>query len=413
MSKYFYDIHCHAMNMSHPNILAFIERINLQLAGLITIPIVSPVIAAFGEKKIKRTLNLLSVMENDIAYFFLVMEYYLKQYWPPGIDPCTINATKYDAIVLTPLLIDFGYKNITSDTFYRIPPRKPIVEQTVDVFNGIKKYCECELIQTPLGDYQVVKRQSESKPIFEIYPFLGINTKNYENVDRINESILYKYFQDYAGTHDALKANLGKFNGNLDDMRSNFFAGIKVYPPIGFDPWPEIGDERTKIERLYEYCCERNIPLTTHCNDGGFVLDKEDAGTFSAPARWHGVLEKYPNLKLNFAHLGRQHASCCQPPRLDWQHDIIALIQQYPNVYTDFSCRALDDDYYRSLSEIIASKPMVKDRILFGSDFLMNLLWIDSYNDYLGLFDATAHLRPEEKDLFCSVNPERFLFHPN
>jgi hypothetical protein len=407
--KYFYDIHCHAMNMSHPNILAFIQRMNLELAGLVTIPVLSPLIAAFAHERVKRALNLLSVMENDIAYFFLIMEYYLKQYWPPGIDPCTINGTKYDAVVLTPLLIDFGYKNITSDTFYQIPPQKPIVEQTVDVFNGIRTYCECELVQKAPNDYRLEERQS--KAIFEIYPFLGINTKNYDNPAHIHEKILEKYFGGYGGTHAALKENLGEFSGDIEEMKSNFFAGIKVYPPIGFDPWPEEAQELAKVEELYKWCCDKKLPLTTHCSDGGFILDKENASTFTAPARWHGVLQKYPSLKLNFAHFGKQHRHPCRPStHPEWRRDIMALMGQYPNVYTDFSCLAFDDDFYHTLAETFRNKPGMKERILFGSDFLMNLLWIDSYNDYLKLFDFTGHLEPGEKDLFGSINPERFLF---
>jgi hypothetical protein len=36
---------------------------------------------------------------------------------------------------------------------------------------------------------------------------------------------------------------------------------------------------------------------------------------------------------------------------------------------------------------------------------------VDSYNEYLQGFDRTPHLTDGDKDLFCSVNPERFLFH--
>jgi len=49
-------------------------------------------------------------------------------------------------------------------------------------------------------------------------------------------------------------------------------------------------------------------------------------------------------------------------------------------------------------------------RILFGSDFAVNLLWSESYNAYVGLFRETTTLTPESKRALCSINPESFLF---
>ena len=46
---------------------------------------------------------------------------------------------------------------------YKIPPSKPVVSQIKDVFNGIKYY-----------------RQKSKFNIFEIYPFMGINPKHYD-----------------------------------------------------------------------------------------------------------------------------------------------------------------------------------------------------------------------------------------
>lgn len=73
-NKTFYDIHLHAMDLSHPNILAFIKRINgiglkLILGGLF-LPLL--------KKQKENILNLLTVMENNIEDYFLLMEYYLK-----------------------------------------------------------------------------------------------------------------------------------------------------------------------------------------------------------------------------------------------------------------------------------------------------------------------------------------------
>jgi len=398
-SKLFFDIHCHAMDLSHPNLLAFIKRLPWR-----AILLLSPILMFLGGKKLERVSNLLSIMENDIGGIFLIMEFYLKH------DAQIQNdlLTNYDTIVLTPLLIDFGYKNITTDTYYKIPPEKPIVDQTIDVFNGISKYCSNELVKISSDEYDTQPRNN--KAIFEIYPFLGINTRNYELVKI--DKMLDKYFGTYAGSEDsykALQANLGKFDGNIDTLGSNFFAGIKVYPPIGFDPWPEPGPEREKVIKIYEYCCGKNIPITTHCRDGGFILDK-NAETYTSPARWEEVLKNYPNLKLNIAHFGHQGNTLFFFPNRKWQREVVGLVQEYPKVYTDFSCRAFQDDYYKSLIEVIGSNKRLLERTLFGTDFMINLLWIDSYNEYLTIFRNTKNLSDKEKERFCSTNPWNFLF---
>ena len=346
-------------------------------------------------------------MENDIGNLFLILEHYLIKDGTINNNVLTINNAKYNTIVLTPLLMDFGYRNIRSDTYYNIPPEKPIIEQTIDVFNGIRKYRNFELFENTSGNYEVYDRKN--KAIFEIYPFLGINTQNY----KLNKILimLEKYFGDYTGTHADLFANLGTFQGNIESLGSNFFAGIKVYPPIGFDPWPEAdGNELKKVMLIYSYCSEKKIPLTTHCSDGGFVLDEKNAETYTSPARWKKVLEEYPDIKLNFAHFGNQGNLLFIFQNRKWQKEIIQLMGKYQNVYTDFSCRAFNDGYYKFLKKVIGNDKNLLERILFGTDFMINLLWIDSYNEYLNKFRTTEYLSHREKELFCSTNPTRFLF---
>jgi hypothetical protein len=141
----FYDIHFHAMNLAHPNILAFIRQINWQLL-LLASPLAT-IAAAVGGRTIKNVQNLLSVMENDIGSFLMLVEYYLKLKGLVANDSLVIDGERFDTIVITPLLMDFGYKNILTDTFYSIPPQKPIVSQVTDVFKGIRDYCGKELIE--------------------------------------------------------------------------------------------------------------------------------------------------------------------------------------------------------------------------------------------------------------------------
>jgi hypothetical protein len=406
--KTFYDIHLHTMNLSHPNLRAFIQRFKLTHRWLL---LLAPLAIPFVERKMITIKNLLSVMENDIGSFLLLMEDCLKGKYLKGVGTplwqegkLKIGGNVYTKIVLTPLMMDFGNKDTRDQTlYYSGSPQKPITEQVIDIFNGIRAY----------------KNNPGSEKIFEIYPFMGMNTKNYD-LARIKK-MLDKYFKDYTGSSDDLSANMGKFDGDIENIKSNFFAGIKVYPPLGFDPWPDSTednwkDELDKVKCLYSYCCDKKIPVTSHCSDGGFkVAPKKKRLKYSSPERWEKVLKNYPELKLNLAHFGKQGKRFGLFPRYKWGKKILKeLIPKYDNLYVDFSFTGVDAEYYKCLREILNDNhDKLKERILFGSDFMINLLSIDSYSEYWGIFANDTYLGDSEKNEFCSVNPERFLFRIN
>lgn len=410
----FYDIHCHAMTLAHPNLLAFLRRLDWRLL-LLASPL-APLAVIFGQEKLQKALNLLSVMENDIGSQFLLVEHYLKQSGTVrredgGISLC---GRSFGSIVLTPLIMDFGFKNILTDTYYQAPPQKPIVQQVEDLFNGIATYCAHELMEgtdsrgNPV--FWIAPRRPGSPAIFEIYPFLGINTANYEQADM--EKLLHKYFHDYRGRYQDFRDKLGTFDGNIAAMGSNYFAGIKLYPPIGFDPWPDRTEERKKVEALYSFCVAKDIPVTVHCSDGGFKLHP-DAEDFTSPWRWEEVLSQpqYRTLKLNLAHFGTQsRKKYLVMPRHDWRDKIVQLLESYPSLHTDFSYIAQDDGYYQDLKILCHDHPAIVERIMFGSDFMINLLDAGSYDQYLRAFWETGHFDDEGKKTLSVANAERYLW---
>jgi len=399
--KTFYDIHMHAMNLSHPYLLAFIQRLKIHQI-LVLNSIFGPIASLLIGQNFNKIKNLLAVMENDIGSFFLMVEDYLKK----GAETPLLNDGKfkvgdnvYSKIVLTPLIMDFGYKNIKDnpDTYYNELSQKPIVEQVIDIFNGIKKY-----------------HKNSPDHIFEIYPFLGLNTKNYD-IGRV-EKMLDKYFSGYKGSREDLNANMGEFDGDIEHLGSNFFGGIKVYPPLGFNPWPDNAEELAKVKYLYDYCCNKNIPVTAHGSEGGFVVvPKKEAKDYTSISKWETVMGEYPKLKLNLAHFPIGEKFLMIFPKEKRLKEILSLVIKHDNLYVDFSNRAVSDKYYMGLKKLIDSlsseaKAKLKQRILFGSDFTINLMAIDSYNKYLEIFSGNTDFDKEEKDSFCSSNSERFLF---
>jgi len=443
MSDRFYDVHYHLFDLSHPNLLAFVLRDDLidtkttrKILGsfpfvLKILPLwivnlfpgkVTRKVKEYIRDDAKNLRNLLSVMEGAIEYHFLYTEYFLlrdKKHFG------TFPGARYRKLAVCPLLMDFGYKNLgLDDCFYNLPPAKPIINQVVDLLNAVWFYFNFDLIPHPdkLGRLKLIPAVTPpDNKLFEIYPFLGLNPRNYD-LTEIAE-LFDKYFRDYERDDQPDKRRakilrkMGKVRADLEDMitrnrekedadyYSYIFAGIKLYPPLGFDPWPDDSKELEKVRFLYSECVRKRIPLTVHCSGRGYITSPK-ASEFTDPSnRWKKVLARaeYRDLKINFAHLGTQFDG-----RDDWQKTIMSCIRENGNVYTDCSCQTTDKDNYRKVARIMDSQ--TEANILFGADYLINLIWSGSYNEYLDNFLTTPHLSEKQKELMCEINPEKFLF---
>lgn len=125
---------------------------------------------------------------------------------------------------------------------------------------------------------------------------------------------------------------------------------------------------------------------------------------YTNPEKWKNVLSAYENLKINFAHCGFDN----NKPHKSWLNTIMELMGGYKGVYADFSYIGNSRDSYTFLKERIVDKGF-GDRILFGSDFPVNLFGVDSYKDYVENFFHLS-LDTNLKHKFCSANPHKFLW---
>ena len=473
----------------------------------------------------RNIINLLSLMENDIGRQLLYIELDLmeldsrhkglaekikknymdekkidevRRQWQ-RLDPdekgFEYDGQIFNKLVLTPLMMDFGYYDFDSLQGlipYDLPPRKPIITQLVDLYNGICNY-----------------RRTTVFNLLEIRPFLGINTRNYalgpclkvgpgfkvpstlhltriylmeamhellllhklssndlqllksenhdfpdvENVIKklieLNEDafgddgqpvkncipkMMIKYFgtldEEIPASPDSFIKELSQFKTERIDINTtsliprHFFLGVKVYPPLGFDPWPDPKaepNENKKVRFLYDFCNTKRIPITTHCSEIAFVvIARKLADKYCDPESWKTVLENYPDLKLNFAHFGSQAIS----RKRTWFKKILQLIKAYPNVYADFSFLERNEKYFKKfISEIddfvadpangcnYSDVEAIYDHTLFGTDFAINLIKIESYRKYLEDFSKiNSFSNIYQKEKFYADNPEHFLF---
>jgi hypothetical protein len=412
----FFDVHCHALTLSHPNFLSFMETLRARRTEIIYSQIRSPdfLARALFRNGGETLRNMLAVMENSPGLIFEIMEDdlaggYAKDGDPPPLirdGALRMLGRSFDAIAVCPLIMDFDNRGqVLSDAYYYRPPVASIEAQIRDVLVGIRDY-----------------RRSRPGGMLRIHPFLGVNTRNH-SLESLS-LFLVRHMGAWRPGPERARAVFAAMSGYSSNEGGDagvpggdgLFAGIKLYPPLGFDPWPEPGEEREKVELLYGFCERRGIPITTHCDDRGFrVVGIEEAFLYSAPSRYRGALERFPELRIDFAHFGRQYTTNLRrQTSTAWFEGIVELIDAYPNVYADVSFNGVDEEYYAALAAALAALPAatrekVSSRLLFGSDFVVNLIKIRAYADYFRLFDASP-LDPELKLKACAENPARFLF---
>ncbi len=403
----FFDVHCHAIHLGHPNILALLARRRQDRGGLGEL-LFGPYTAFLLRRPGQKFRNLLSVMENDAGAIFKLMEDDLRgEFDRARTKPLLRDGTlhigerSYSSAVLTPLIIDFGVKEMQPlRTYYNRVPSKPITDQVIEIVEGMKRY------------------YAESRNgFFEIYPFLGINPANYEleAMDRM----LGKYFGRYVPVRRVFRRvqrQTRELTVKIAAIKSFTFLGIKLYPPLGFDPWPPLGAERDKVEHLYRFCEARRIPITTHCSDAGFVaVERSRSRTITSPLRWKSVLKEYPELRINFAHFGRQyHRRLGVLSDHSWRSTLMGFMRDYPHVYSDIAFNATRLSFYSQLAALLRALPdnrleNVTSRLLFGSDFPLSLIDAESYAHYVGRL-AEAPLDATTRHRVCSLNPSQFLF---
>lgn len=209
------------------------------------------------------------------------------------------------------------------------------------------------------------------------------------------------------------------------------FYGFKLYCPNGYSPTDPA------LMALYEYCERHGVPLTAHCSGGGFasfspsitvhghvyrngeivphdgVLEfrhyrltdklrvKEKAELLNHPRLWEKVMEAFPRLRLNLAHFG------CQDEGMEWTELIYGMMEKFPGLHTDLSC-ITETAKLREMREYFLKAPeQVRRKFLFGSDFYLNLLFLDGMKEYMENFRNT--FTEQERQELMTANPSAFL----
>ncbi len=257
-------------------------------------------------------------------------------------------------------------------------------------------------------------------------------TIQYEQIEQLSKNPKYKdRLVPFLGV-DPRRSNIKSYLSNVG--AGKLFAGVKVYPPNGFSPYDKV---LVGPDSVFEFCSKNQIPVVSHCSYGGFatpamsidvngyivpdgkaeavaysgaytfskglrdgftVMVRERAGVLNNPLVWEKVLEKYNNLILVLAHFGSGSDV--------WQADILRLLKKYPNCYTDLSCMS-DVPTIEAAKAIYNSNPDIQDKVLYGSDFFLDMFFNDSFEQYLQRMQKT--LGAAMFDKISVENPKKYM----
>ncbi|MBA3681752.1 MAG: amidohydrolase family protein [Bacteroidetes bacterium] len=205
------------------------------------------------------------------------------------------------------------------------------------------------------------------------------------------------------------------------------FAGLKLYPPLGYYPFDE------RLNEIYAYAQKHQLPITTHCARGGVfykgeITDamkvhpktgehiKEQKNKFftdiyTDPDNYRYVLEQFPNLKINLAHFGgydewnKYLGNTMEEGQITWYDKICSLIRQYTNVYTDVSYTMFNADLF-NLLKLTLQDSTLNNKILYGSDFYMVEQEI---SERQFLTNIRAYIGESDFRQIAEINPKLFL----
>lgn len=390
----FFDIHTHVMRLADADLANLLGGLYKEVGDLLggnPLPL-GPAPSAESLRSfefIEFFLNTLSVMERPILEIMELMERDLGggfggRSFLDGDGRFLFKGRRYSKVGLGIQVMDFTrLPSLEGRLWYDGPSQDRIGALADATLEAAAAY-----------------RARHPGGLLELFPFLGVNPAAHPAA--FIERLLEERFPQGGGG----------------------FYGLKLYPPLGMDPWPaQDAGELEKVRLVYGFCASRRIPIVTHCDNQGFrAVPPRTAAAYSSPVSWRPVLEAYPDLVVDFAHFGYQYGlpayvqsklPLSLPMQGQWFDEIVGLMERYPGVYADLSWTGSVPSFYKRLALFLEGldeerRALVSGRIMFGTDFAISLLAAPSYNEQFSRFEE-APFTEAETEGFGQKNPRRFL----
>lgn len=361
--KSFVDCHCHAFNLVDiPMYLTLVDKIKMATIGRLT----AGIGALLYLPKLVGDKSFLPDKLEEYREFVLFFERSLKRNVEMMLEEIRENLktnlkmSGNTEILITPLVMDFDV--LLREEMPTQVGKEPSVREQ---YKRLKK--------------AITSPEVQNIPNAKVCPLIGFDLRKLDDTDK-DRLAGFKTF--WAANNTLGKASISK-------LKSGKLLGIKLYPPIGFNPCPE--RLQKKYREFYLWCCEKDIPLTVHCQKGSYSAgkEKENLDKNTTPENWKRLLEHpdFENLRINFAHFGGETGidDMFEPFRIDkdsWTFILIKLLKKYPNTYADISAYDYADSKHRNdLLKIFEKDDKGKfgdghklvDKLLWGSDVPMVL----------------------------------------
>lgn len=325
--KLFVDSHCHLFNIVD---IPLYDTI----AGKVAMGTLGRLVAAFGAggaiasglvgKKFHEYEEFIRFFERSIERNVLWLAGQMRE----TLQSAATLPNDVHTILITPLVMDFDYIHYQSESSQDEP----------NVFQQLKR------LRRALADPKVKTKLENEIPAVKICPFIGLDLRKLTN-------------PQYAGMYDDLKnlwvqegVTAAKRADGISALVSGDVVGVKLYPAIGFNPYPKKSKRVQKYLEFYTWCCEGQIPLTVHCQPGSYSVDSSasEVRNRTHSRNWMSLLNDHVHLqelRINFAHFGgegemEEMFDAWRKGGLEegtWTHILIKLLQQYSNTYADIS----------------------------------------------------------------------------
>jgi hypothetical protein len=398
MAGYFNDVHCHLFNFEDVPFYATLRR---KVKPIDTLGMLA---ASLGIVNVDR-------FRKFIMFFELPVQANLTEFLAELRE-----AAPGKNLLLTPLVMDFFDIN---------PEAKPVHLQVEHLREGIAK---CTTLSP--GD--------------RVLPFLGYDLRRLRS-GSLDDFL--RYWESSGGVSSVEKRSSPEALANGDVI------GIKLYPPIGFNPDPSRerhAEIRKRYCDFYLWCIERRIPLTVHCQHSSYSMHSANRiRYYTHPLNWQKLLGRpgFGSLSINFAHAGGWEdmaewqgtlkpgvsgGEAAKPESMpgSWSKVVVSLLKKYPNTYADLSAFNFASRSARNALKKLLERDerdqsggyRLRKKLLWGSDIPMAIpakackqKGVSAYRHLYGRFAETilgcSIERPEEALLdMTATNPETFLF---
>jgi predicted TIM-barrel fold metal-dependent hydrolase len=272
----------------------------------------------------------------------------------------TLDLVYKGKVVTTPLMFDLSYADDNDDDEHKNKRYRRRIRRVFKVLllilPFVRRKVKRKLNNNELADaidkirdsLKVFYKSFEKKSEEEVEIF---DNANYEQQIADLEYLAEKYdtIRPFFSV-DPRREYKGKVN-TIENLKQKLlgpdakFAGVKLYAPAGFSPTDPVLMGNSTQQGVYGFCVENKIPITVHNSDAGFaclstILNvrghvylnhavtelngpikfhnrlfslrikevsraiPERAKVLNHPKIWALVLEKYPDLTINFAHFG-------------------------------------------------------------------------------------------------------------